>query len=264
MTKMNNKKSVKRIVSLVLCFTLVLLSFSVTVFAADKKTVTVKSAQNLFKSFSRSVLQGETFDVVIWLQSDLPVVDGTVALDFDSSCLKVTDCADGDKISAMSNITEKRQTEENNVISAFTAGAGFCDFSTADKLLSYTFAVTSEFSGDKEITVDFKNLIANTTKVNDDQSVEIAVDGDRKLISGSTVVGENFSVNAETTPRKGDVNLDGEVDINDVTELQLALTGSKNLSDAQKTVAEVYIDGKNNIRDVTTIQLFLAALVESL
>lgn len=264
MMRMNNMKSVKRIVSAALCLTLVLLSFSFTAFAADSTTVTVTSAQNLFEPFTRSVLKGETFDVVIWLQSDLPVVDGTVEVGFDSSYLKVTDCTDGDKIDALSNITEKRQTEENNVISAFSAGAGFCDFSTADKLLTYTFTVTDEYSGDKEITVDFKNLIANTTKVKEDLSVEIDVDGDKKLISGSAVVGENFSVSAEITPLKGDVNLDGEVNINDVTELQIALTGSKSLSDAQKTVAEVYIDGKNNIRDVTMIQLFLAALVEFL
>lgn len=257
-------KSKKRIVSAVLCLTITLLSLSVTAFAAQRRTVTVKSAQNLFEPFSRTVVQGESFDVVIRLQSDLPIVDGTVELGFDSSCMKVTACKDGNKIIAMSNITEKRQTEENNVISAFSAGAGFCDFSTEDKLLSYSITVTNEFSGDKEITVDFKNLIANTTKVNDDQRVEIAVDGDKKLISGSAVVGENFSVRALFTPLKGDVNLDGTVNINDVTELQIALTGIKTLSDTQKIVAEVNIDGKNNIRDVTMIQLFLASLVEFL
>ena len=263
MTRTNNLKTVKRIVFALLCMALVMLSLPFAVFAADK-TVTVKSAQNLFKPFSRSVLRGEVLDVVIWLQSYLPIVDGTVELEFDSSCLKVTGGADGDKISALSNITEKRQTEENNVISAFTAGAGFYDFSTADRLLSYSFTVTSEFSGDKEITVDFNNLMANTTKVNEDHSVEIDVDGDKKLISGSAVVGENFSVRASITPLKGDVNLDGEVNVNDVTELQIALTGSKTLSDAQKTAAEVYTDGKNNMRDVTMIQLFLASLVEFL
>lgn len=257
-------KSIKRIVTVALCLTLVLLSLSFTAFAAERKTVTVKSAQNLFEPFSRSVLTGETFDVAIWLQSDLPIVDGTLELGFDSSYLKVTACQDGDKINALSNITEKRQTEENNVISAFTAGSGFCDFSTEDKLISYSFTVTNEFSGDKEITVDFMNLIANTTQAKDDGTVEIAVDGDKKLISGSTVVGENFSVRASIAPLKGDVNLDGEVNINDVTELQLGLAGKTDLSDAQKTVAEVYIDGKNNIRDVTMIQLFLAALVEFL
>lgn len=264
MTKMNNMKSVKKIVSAVLCLTLVLLSISFTAFAAEKKTVTVKSAQNLFEPFSRSVLTSEAFDVVIRLRSDLPIIDGTLELGFDSSCFKVTACQEGEKINALSNITEKRQTEYNNVISAFTAGSGFCDFSTEDKLISYTFTVTDEFIGDKEITVDFKNLIANRTYIKDDGTEDITVDGDQKLISGSAVVGENFSVRASIDPLKGDVNLDGEVNVNDVTELQIALTGSKTLSDVQQTVAEVYADGKNNIRDVTMIQLFLAALVEFL
>ena len=109
-------KSIKRIVSAVLCLTITLLSLSFTVFAAQRATVTVKSAQNLFEPFSRSAVQGESFDVVIWLQSDLPIVDGTVELGFDSSCLKVTACNDGNKIISMSNITEKRQTEKKQFL----------------------------------------------------------------------------------------------------------------------------------------------------
>ena len=256
-------KSVKKAVALTLCTALLLLSVSFSAFAAQGQSVTVKSAQNLFEPFTRSASQGESFDVIIRLQSDLPVVDGTVELGFDSSCLRVTACTDGDKIDSMSNITEKRQTENQNVISAFTAGSGFYDFSGEDTLISYTFSVTNEFSGDKEITVDFKNLIANTTY--DNGGVEdIDVNGDKKLISGSNVVGANFSVGALFAPLKGDVNLDGEVNINDATEIQLALANDTIFTDEQKSAADVYVDGKINIRDVTMIQLFLASLVKFL
>ncbi|MBR1731731.1 MAG: hypothetical protein IJ725_04805, partial [Ruminococcus sp.] len=85
-------KNFKRITALALCLALLAVSAAFSTFAAEYKTDTFKSAQNLFEPFSRAVNQGDTFDVVIKLQSDLPVVDGTVKLSFDSSFLRVTDC----------------------------------------------------------------------------------------------------------------------------------------------------------------------------
>lgn len=247
-----------------LCLVLLALTVSVSAVSAEAKSVTVKSAQNLFEPFSRTAKQGDSFDVAINLKSDMMVVDGTVELSFDSSCMKVASYTDGDKIHSFTNITDERQNNYGNVISAFTAGAGYYDFSSGDTLISFSFTVINEPDGNEEITVDIKNLIANKTYVKDDKTVDIDVDGDVKLISQSAVAGDGFSVNATFNPLKGDFNMDNVVNINDVTELQLALVNNTVLSDAQKNVADVYIDAKINIRDATMIQLFLAGLKEFL
>lgn len=256
--------TIRRIISLTLCATILLLCASFSAFAAERGTVTVKSAQNLFEPFSRSVEKGESFNLAIKLRSDLMVVDGSVKLCFDSSCLRVTACEDGDKITSRSNITDARQTEDNSVISIFSAGAGFYDFTSESVLLTYVLNVIDDFSGDKEITVDFTHLTSNETYEKEGGVLDISVDGDVTLISNSTVRQNGFAVGAEINPLKGDVNLDGEVNINDVTELQLALVGSVNLSDAQKSVAQVYQDEKITIRDATMIQIFLAGFIKFL
>lgn len=255
-------KHAKRVVSAALCLALFMLSTSAFAVNFDKKTVTVKSAQNLFSPFSRVVNQGDNFDVVIRLRSDLAVVDGTVEVGFDSSYLEVTSCEPGDGIDALSNITAERQQSENNVISIFTAGGGFYDFTSEKMLITYSFTATDNLDENKEITVDFKNLTANKTYVKDDETVDISVDGDVKLISKSEVVSDGFSVRAVYNPLKGDVDLNGMVNVNDATMLQLYLANRIELTDLQKSVAEVYHDEKINIRDVTMIQLFLAGLVE--
>ena len=236
---------------------------SFSAFAAEK-SVTVKSANNLFESFARSAVQGDTFDIVIRLRSDLMIVDGTVELGFDSSILRVTGVSNGRITASQSNITEDRQLSENSVITVFSSGAGSYDFTAEDTLLTYSFVVSGKLSGNKEITVDFKNLTANRTFVNDKGNVEITVDGDVPLISKSAVKTDGFSVGAAVTPVKGDVNLDQTVDINDVTLLQLALVEKAELTDAQKSLSEVYHDGKISIRDVTFIQMFLAGMREFL
>ncbi len=236
---------------------------SFTAFAAEK-SITVKSANNLFESFTRSAVQGDTFDVIISLKSDLMIVDGTVELGFDSSMLRVTGVSNGRITASQSNITEERQLNENSVVTVFSSGAGSYDFTTDDVLLTYSFVVSGKISGNQEITVDFKNLTANRTYVNGEGNVQITVDGDVPLISKSVVKADGFSVGAEATPIKGDVDLNKTIDINDATLLQLALVDKAELSDAQKSVSEVYHDGKISIRDVTFIQLFLAGMKEFL
>ncbi len=237
--------------------------FSASARGGVNNHVTIKSNQGFFESFSQSAGKGESFDVTISLRSDLKIVDGTVVLSFDSSKLRVTDCRGNSGVSAVSNLTEERQLTYNSVITTFTAGTGFYDFTAEHALLTYTVEAIDDIES-QDITVEFVNLIANKTCVNDNEAEDISVDGDVKLISHSQIAAEGFSVDAKFAHLKGDIDLNGSVNINDVTELQLALVDKKSLNDNQKTVAQVCYDGKINIRDATMIQLFLAEIIEYL
>ncbi|MBQ8539306.1 MAG: dockerin type I repeat-containing protein, partial [Ruminococcus sp.] len=59
----------------------------------------------------------------------------------------------------------------------------------------------------------------------------------------------------------GDVNMDGEVNIFDATEIQFNIAGMVELTDDQMYVADVNYDGEVNIFDVTTIQEFIAGYI---
>lgn len=56
----------------------------------------------------------------------------------------------------------------------------------------------------------------------------------------------------------GDLNSDGKISVNDVTELQMYISQSKDFSDEQKSLADYNQDGVIDVLDVTDIQQFIA------
>lgn len=56
----------------------------------------------------------------------------------------------------------------------------------------------------------------------------------------------------------GDINSDGKISVNDVTELQMYISQSKDFSDEQKILADYNQDGIIDVLDVTDIQQFIA------
>ena len=56
----------------------------------------------------------------------------------------------------------------------------------------------------------------------------------------------------------GDINSDGKISVNDVTELQLYISQSKDFSDEQKLLADYNQNGIIDVLDVTYIQQFIA------
>lgn len=59
-----------------------------------------------------------------------------------------------------------------------------------------------------------------------------------------------------------DVNLDGNVDINDVTAIQTYLSNYNNISEEQVRIADVNKDGKVDVNDVTALQTILSGETE--
>lgn len=73
-------------------------------------------------------------------------------------------------------------------------------------------------------------------------------------------VGGTFVIKALTIkPENGDVNLDGKVNINDVTLVQQYLAEINDLSDNQRKLADFNGDGDIDITDATAIQIKIAS-----
>ena len=66
--------------------------------------------------------------------------------------------------------------------------------------------------------------------------------------------------NSEPQLLLGDVDMDGDVDIQDATLLQSCLIEAKTLTDEQFKLADVNQDGVVNVRDVTAIQRIIAEM----
>lgn len=69
---------------------------------------------------------------------------------------------------------------------------------------------------------------------------------------------------ASAVPTVGDINADGNVDVNDATYLQKILADLETAPDDLEVVAQTYADGKIDIKDATAIQLYGAQLIDAL
>lgn len=55
-----------------------------------------------------------------------------------------------------------------------------------------------------------------------------------------------------------DINLDGKFDVQDVTYLQLGISGKDQFTDTQKEIADYNNDGKIDVQDVTKAQMIIS------
>lgn len=65
----------------------------------------------------------------------------------------------------------------------------------------------------------------------------------------------------EVAKKAGDVDGDGDIDVNDATTYQLILAGKEEPTPAFEKNAETVTDGKKNITDVTGIQAYVAKVL---
>lgn len=80
---------------------------------------------------------------------------------------------------------------------------------------------------------------------------------DEITVGKSTTVHNDTIIMYANWLRIGDVNLDGKLDIDDVTLLQKYIADMVTFTDAQRLVADVNGDGKISIEDATAIQYLI-------
>lgn len=94
--------------------------------------------------------------------------------------------------------------------------------------------------------------------VNNDELIDVA-DAIQisRFINGNDT---NYNIGKEITLDSllGDLNSDGKISVNDVTELQMYISQSKDFSDEQKMLADYNQNGIIDVLDVTDIQQLIA------
>jgi len=107
------------------------------------------------------------------------------------------------------------------------------------------FGNTPEFDGEV-ITNDFNQFLS-------ENNIEPSLIS-FKVLEGGVVA----SVNT------GDVDLNGTIDVTDLTELSLALVGDKELAADQKLAADIDGDGTVSIADLARLQQYLSKKIDKL
>ena len=103
-------------------------------------------------------------------------------------------------------------------------------------------------------TVDIQHTGSNTMYIADDNYTEREADG----VHVHSVSSASYTQN----PVMGDADTNGVININDVTSIQLALVGLKDLTNAQRIAGNIHKNNRLSIRDVTLIQLYLAGRID--
>lgn len=121
--------------------------------------------------------------------------------------------------------------------------------------------MTVYFDG-KEYTTDSDGAVV----IDEDQLTfgRHSVQVEKKNENGAPAVcrfARDYTVFADTKVF-GDANLDGNVDINDVTFIQLYLSGNEMLTDEQIRIADVDKNGTVDINDVTALQTYISGISE--
>ena len=60
----------------------------------------------------------------------------------------------------------------------------------------------------------------------------------------------------------GDINVDGTVDITDLSELSLALIGDKSLTETQQKAADVDEDGTVTLADLARMKQYIVGIID--
>ena len=76
-------------------------------------------------------------------------------------------------------------------------------------------------------------------------------------------MGGNFSIRVLANVQQGDADKNGEINVNDVTNVQKYCAKKISLTEENIDVADVNNDGVVNVRDATLVQMYIAKMIES-
>lgn len=137
------------------------------------------------------------------------------------------------------------------------------DFKTEKDLLKVTFDVIGKGTTDVELYVKDMAVGYIDSKTGYTISKSIVNSGVQVDVTGTAgFTGQKLSGSIVLGPEEnilyGDINGDGKITVDDVTLLQLFVSGDKTIDSAAKIRADVNKDGVIDVLDCTDIQLYIA------
>ncbi len=134
------------------------------------------------------------------------------------------------------------------------------------EIFSRNLDIQWQASADGENWIDIEGATDDTYKLTEDEILEYV----RAVVTAKegTNVPYPSSITSEPTKtrvvRCGDVNLNGDVEISDATDIQSYIAMYIGLSDEQLFVADVNMDSSANIKDATYIQMYISRYIDTL
>jgi len=229
----------------------------------ESKNLNVTATSNYFPSAKVTLVNNKELCVEYELQSSMKLVNAEWALNYDSSKLKLDVARSKDFMPNVSN--EVTNIKTGRILSNFTDITDLKDFTNKKTFVRAYFNVIG--TGSTTVDLNLKTLcvgfIDNDLKVN-----FAAVVRNSEVQSGVTSVAgyEKLAINKNTKAylysdddvMLGDVTGDGQIDVNDVTAIQLYIAQNQSFTDKQKEAADVNKDGKISVLDVTRVQQYIA------
>ena len=224
----------------------------------------VKSESNYFPSANVRTDKGKTVCVEYVLDSSMDVVNAEWALTYDNTKLELDTVRSKDYMLNIPNEVTSVKTADGTVQSNFTDVSNLADFKGGKVFVRAYFKVIG--TGETTVNLDVKTLSVGYFK-NGNLVYKPAVRGSVIQSNITSTSGfEKLVINRNTKVylysdddiMLGDVTGDGQVNVNDVTAIQLYLVQSQSFTEKQIKAADVNKDGKISVLDVTRVQQYVA------
>lgn len=156
----------KKSTALILSVLMLLSAFSVlagiSVFAADKYKITLKSAQNLFNDIEYNYAAGDEFDLNLYLQMSDLLESSEMKIEFEPTALFAKSYKKGSNLPVnlvAGGVNNTNFQNRNKFITAnFTCGLNAADYSTEALLFTIHFTVKDETSENQNLTIDISTF----------------------------------------------------------------------------------------------------------
>lgn len=234
----------------------------------DSLTVNASSNLSELNAVSKKYSEDKKQVTVTYkLKSTMQLVNCDLTLSYDETKLQFNtnnNLNTSGKLGIAPNLTSVvYNLDTKGKIKLVASSLDMYDFRTEKDLITVTFDVIGKGTADVNLTVKdmavgyinsstgytvYKSIVSDGTRID--------VTGDsafaKQALSGKIVLGPEDNV------IYGDINNDGQVSVDDVTLLQLYISGDKTIDAAAKLRADVNSDGVIDVLDCTDIQLYIS------
>ena len=224
----------------------------------------VKSESNYFPSANVKATKGKTVCVEYVLDSSMDVVNAEWALTYDKTKLELDTVRSKDYMPNIPNEVTNVKKADGKVLSNFTDISNLADFKGGKVFARAYFKVIS--TGETTVNLNVKTLSVGYIQ-NGSLTFKPVVRGSVIQPNVTSTPGfEKLVINRNTkvylysddNVMLGDVTGDGQIDVNDVTAIQLYIAQNQSFTDKQKEAADVNKDGIISVLDVTRVQQYIA------